>query len=142
LQIFFEKLGIDAEVEVSFKEEENVIFVALKSSEAPLLTGEKGETLFHIQRLLNAIFKKKIGATGIYVDFDVNEYKKKKIKYLNELAQKAADDVALTKQEKILSPMFAYERRVVHLAISKREDVISESVGEEPKRQIIIKPKT
>jgi spoIIIJ-associated protein len=36
--------------------------------------------------------------------------------------------------------MSAYERKIVHLQIAERKDVVSESVGQEPERKIIIKP--
>ena len=59
---------------------------------------------------------------------------------MKDLAKELADEVALTKKEKVLSPMPSYERRIIHLEISKREDVKTESIGEEPERRIVIKP--
>ena len=75
-----------------------------------------------------------------FFDIDINDYKEKKFEYLREMAQESANDVALTKKEKELEPMPAYERRIIHLELSKRTDVKAESLGEEPERRIIIKP--
>jgi len=36
--------------------------------------------------------------------------------------------------------MSSYERRIIHLALSERDDVKTESIGEEPKRRVVIKP--
>jgi len=71
---------------------------------------------------------------------DINDYKKKKVEYLREMARDAANEVSLSKKEKNLVSMPAYERRVIHLELADREDVITESVGEEPERSVIIKP--
>ena len=40
-----------------------------------------------------------------------------------------------------MDPMNSYQRRIVHNAISNFKDVYTESVGEEPNRCIVIKPK-
>jgi spoIIIJ-associated protein len=92
-----------------------------------------------IQHLLNAIFKKEIGEE-FFLDLDIEGYKEKKVKYLKELARSVADEVALTKKERILEPMPAYERRIIHLELASRPDVTTESIGKEPKRRVVIKP--
>ncbi len=66
--------------------------------------------------------------------------KRKKYEYLRELAKSVADEVALTKKEKQLAPMPAHERRIIHLELVGRTDIISESIGQEPERKIVIKP--
>lgn len=135
---FFEKTGIDLSLEF-LPPKEKTIFINLKAKEPKILIGEKGETLSDIQHLLKAILKKKI-KKEFYIDLDVNDYKKRKIKYLKELAKSLADEVALTKKEKILPPMPAYERRVIHLELASRKDVTTESIGKEPERKVVIKP--
>ena len=59
---------------------------------------------------------------------------------MRETANSVADEVALTKKEKELAPMPAYERRVIHLELADRKDVTTESIGEEPKRRVVIRP--
>ena len=83
--------------------------------------------------------RKKIGS-DIYFDLDINSYKKKKISYLEELAKTIADEVVLTRQEKELLPMSAQDRRIIHLSLNQRTDVVSESKGQEPNRYVLIKP--
>ncbi|GAH78291.1 unnamed protein product [marine sediment metagenome] len=36
--------------------------------------------------------------------------------------------------------MPAYERRIIHLELAERDDVTTESIGEEPERRVIIRP--
>lgn len=137
IEEFFLRLGFEVEVEILKRE--NLFRVNVQAKEFQALIGEKGKTLFEIQHLLNTILKKKIGKE-IFIDLDVAGYKERKIKYLKELARSVADEVALTKKEKILEPMPAYERRVIHLELASRPDVTTESIGKEPKRRVVIKP--
>jgi len=88
---------------------------------------------------LKVILRKKI-KDQFYIDLDINDYKKKKIEYLKEMARSLADEVALLKKEKFLPPMSSYERRIIHLEIAERKDVTSQSFGEEPERKVVIKP--
>jgi spoIIIJ-associated protein len=117
-----------------------VVNISLILNEPQILIGEKGQTLFEIQRLLKIILNKKIQKI-FYVNLDINEYKNKKTEYLKEIAKDLANEVAITKQEKVLVPMSSYERRVVHAELSKRSDVITESAGQGIERHIIIKSK-
>jgi len=135
---FFGRAGFDAIIDsISLKDE--TLYISLKTSDFSLLIGESGETLFEIQHLLKIILSKKLNKK-IYVDLDINDYKKKRIKYLKELAHSLANEVALTKKAKILPPMSAYERRIIHLELATRNDVRTESIGEEPERKVVIKP--
>jgi spoIIIJ-associated protein len=134
---FFSRLGIDFELKIS--KVDNTFKIDLQTKEFQDLIGEKGKTLNEIQHLLSAILKKKI-REEFFIDLDIGGYKERKIKYLKELAKSVADEVALTKKEKILEPMPAYERRIIHLELASRSDVTTESIGKEPKRRVVIKP--
>jgi spoIIIJ-associated protein len=134
---FFSKMGFEVETEIS--RIDKTFKVNVKTKDYQELIGEKGKTLLEIQHLLNAIFKKEMGEE-FFLDLDIEGYKEKKIKYLKELARSVADEVALTKKERILEPMPAYERRIIHLELASRSDVTTESIGKEPKRRVVIKP--
>ena len=135
---FFRKMTIDIEFE-SIQQKDETLLIDIRVGEPQVLIGEKGQTLFDIQHLLSAILKRQI-AEKFFLDFDINDYKKKKIDYLKELARSMADEVVLAKKEKILPAMTAYERRVIHMELANRGNVMTESVGEEPERRLIIKP--
>lgn len=137
---FFSKTTFESEIEV-LPEEDQTVPINLKIEEPQILIGEGGQTLNEIQHLLKAILRKKIASEEMfYINLDINNYKKKKTEYLKETARLAADDVSLSKKEKTLAPMPAYERRIIHLELANRSDVVSESIGEEPERMVIIKP--
>ena len=135
---FFRKMSFDVGVEL-LPPQENTVSINLKSEDPQILIGEGGQTLFDIQRLLTLILRKEIEEI-FFLDLDINGYKKKKNEYLRELARSTADEVSLSKKEKALVPMPAYERRVIHIELAERKDVTTESTGEEPERRIIIKP--
>lgn len=113
--------------------------ISIRLAEPQILIGEKGQTLFETQRILRMILNKKLQAI-FYLNLDINEYKKKKTEYLKELAKDLANEVSLTKEERVLLPMPAYERRIIHAELSGRTDIATESRGEGQNRRIVIKP--
>lgn len=143
---FFQKmtivlLSIEAnKAVVENPEISDVVDLNITLEEPQILIGEKGQTLFEIQRLLRAILTKKIEKI-FYLNLDINGYKQSKIEYLKKTAKEMADEVSLTKEEKELFPMPAYERRVIHAELSQRADITTESQGEGVDRHIVIKPR-
>ena len=138
---FFEQTGLGLEVEIK-NQEDSTVLINLKAEEPQFLIGERGQTLSEIQRLLRSVLRRKAENPGsFYVDLDVNDYKKKKAEYLKEEARDIADEVAITKKEKELPPMSPYERRVVHMELASRTDILTESIGEEPSRRVRISPR-
>jgi spoIIIJ-associated protein len=135
---FFRKMGIKVEIEI-LPQKDLTLPINLKTDDFEILIGENGRTLFEIQHILTAILKRKINEE-FFIDLDVEGYKKKRITYLKELARSVADEVSLTKKERVLEPMSAFERRIIHLELASRSDVTTESIGKEPRRRVVIKP--
>ena len=136
---FFEKLGTEASLKTTVQVDGN-IDVAAELKEPQVLIGEGGETLLELQHLLRLMVRKRI-EEPIQMYLDINEYRKSKESYLKTLANSVADEVVLLKKEKELPPMPPRDRRVVHVVIQERGDVVSESRGEEPERKVVIRPK-
>jgi len=137
---FFDQMGFPVEVGET-KLDKDVFLVNLESEEPQILIGEQGQTLAEIQHLLRLILRRQI-AEVFYLTLDVNGYKEKKTAYLEDLARTLADEVSLTGKEKELEPMPAQDRRVIHLALSQRPEVETESRGEEPNRRVIVRRRT
>lgn len=139
---FFGKTGLPIEAIEVKSPRDSIIPIDLKMEEPQILIGEGGQTLAETQRLLKIILQKKTISDmplPFYIDLDINDYKKKKTEYLKEMARTCADEVSLTKKEKYLPSMTAYERRVVHVELASRSDIITESAGQEPERMVVIK---
>ncbi|MBU1045594.1 hypothetical protein KJ616_00540 [Patescibacteria group bacterium] len=135
---FFKKTTFEVKVSVEEMSDSSMP-VSIQTEEPQTLIGDNGRTLFEIQSLLNKFLRKKF-KEEFYIDLDINDYKKKKLDYLKDIARSYADDVAFSKQEKELKPMSAYERRIIHMELQERSDVKTESIGTDPYRKIIIKP--
>ena len=72
---------------------------------------------------------------------EINDYKKQKEEKLRKLADKMANNVIKFRKPIRLEPMSAYERLIIHTELASRDDVETESIGEEPRRRVVIKKK-
>ena len=137
IEEFFRQIDFPMEFDVSLKDE--TLLIKAKTEEPRILIGERGKILMQIQHLLRSLLNRKLQRI-FYIDLDINDYKLKKTQYLKEVAKEIADQVALAGKERILFPMPAYERRIIHLELAERSDITTESIGDEPDRRIVIKP--
>jgi len=133
------KISPDAEISVLPPKEDGLVVVDVKTIDAQTLIGANAETLLAVQHLVRVIARKNLG-DSLRVELDVNNYRKKRKEYLKELALNTANEVALVKREVALSPMTAYERRIIHVELSERLDVATESRGAGASRKVVVKP--
>jgi spoIIIJ-associated protein len=74
------------------------------------------------------------------ISFDCQDWRRLRVEELKLMAQVAADRVQETGSPFALSPMNSRERRVVHLALHGRPEVLTESDGQGPERRVVIRP--
>ncbi|MDP1845655.1 MAG: R3H domain-containing nucleic acid-binding protein [Candidatus Moranbacteria bacterium] len=117
---------------------ENLIF-NIETKDSDLLIGQYGANLRSLQHILRAIARKKT-EEKMRFSIDVNDYLKQKIGSLEDLAQNLARQAVVEKRPVVLRPMNAYERRVVHLALSGNNQIRTESIGEGEERKVVIRP--
>jgi spoIIIJ-associated protein len=72
---------------------------------------------------------------------DVEHYRMRRDETLRSLANRQASRVQQNNQEITLDPMPANERRVVHMTLQNSPWVVTNSVGEEPNRCVVIAPR-
>lgn len=113
------------------------IHVNMMSKELGYLIGYRGDTLYALQNVLSAIAGKDI-ENRVRVILDIEGYKAKREKTLEDLAQKVAKTVIRTKKPIKLEPMQAYERKIIHSKLQQNSKIETISVGEEPNRRIIV----
>ncbi len=135
---FFDKTGFDIEVSI-LPLNDKTIPVRINTEDPKVLIGQNGQTLADVQHLLKTMVSHNI-ADQFYIDLDINNYKEKKMTYIRESVREWANDVALTRKEKVLDPMPSFERRVVHMELANRSDIQTESAGQGIDRHIIIRP--
>ena len=104
------------------------------------LIGRKGERLSALQHLVNLMLSRRTGQwTRVLVD--VEDYRGRRERQLEDLATRAAGRVVETGKMLQLEPMPALERRWIHLALRNNPDVSTQSIGEEPNRRVVVLPR-
>ena len=139
---FFERMGLDVEIEMNYLKEENDIVEinVFKIEDAKMFIGKQGLILGNLQLILRKIIKKELDKE-IYLTLDIDNYRKNKINSYKSIANSAAEEVSTTGQQKILPPLSSYARRIIHMELAKRNDVETESVGMGDQRRLVVKPK-
>ena len=135
LENFINELPKDTIYEV--KKDSSGLYIEINGTELGFLIGYRGETLYALQNILSAIANKNI-QNKVRVILDIQGYKAKRVKTLEELAEKVAKTVMRTKKPIKLEPMQAYERKIIHSKLQKNERIDTTSIGEEPYRRIVI----
>ena len=116
---------------------EDKVEVKIDSKDSAHLIGYKGKTIEAIQSVLNSILQKEDKYTKVFVE--VNDYKNKKEEKLKMLARKMEKNAVKYRKNIRLEPMSAYERMIIHTELANSENVVTESIGEEPRRRVVIK---
>ena len=113
------------------------IYVKIDGEDINNLIGYRGSTINAMQTIASAIANKN-STSKIIVIVDVGNYKEKREKTLEELAEKIAQRVIKTKKSVTLDPMIAYERKIIHTKLQDNDKVKTFSKGEEPRRRVVI----
>jgi len=117
------------------------IKVYFDGEELGYMIGNHGRHLDSIQYILQIIMGRKLDQDPNYRVFvDVGGYREEKDSKLEEMARQKADDVRILGEEIELPPMRPSDRRIIHMALSKFEDIETESIGEGRDRRVVIKP--
>lgn len=130
----------ESSISYSVNRSENQIIVNIKGDNVSHLIGYKGKTIESIQSILNSILQKE-DEEYAKVFLEINDYKKQKEEKLRRLANKMAENVIRFRKPIKLEPMSAYERLIIHSELANRDDVETESFGEEPRRRVVIRKK-
>lgn len=144
IKVLTEKLlslaGVSAEVEVISMGENTYQINLSTEDETGLLIGFRGENINAIQTVLGIMLK---GQTGEWYRLVVNvgDYREKQEEKLKELATQSADRAVETKEPQPIYNLNASQRRIVHMFLSERKDITTESEGVEPERYLVIKSK-
>ncbi len=139
-QELFEKMTFkDAVIEVDKQKKSSALIISVQVEEASRLIGQGGSNLKDLQKILRILISKKIPEPPLFL-LDINNYRKEREEFLKGLANELAEQVIKTEKSVMLQPMSSYERRVIHLELAENKDVVTESIGPEPDRRVVIKP--
>lgn len=138
LEAFFsEFFKNEKEIEYKINIIDFEIYIDIQGNTINHLIGYRGETINALQTILMSIANKK-STDKIKIYLDIAGYKEKRIKTLEDLAEKIAKTVIRTKKTVTLEPMTAYERKIIHTKLQNNEEVKTLSKGEEPYRKVVI----
>lgn len=138
-------MGFEAEIVASWQdpdEEDNQPYLLLdiRGDDLGALIGRRGETLASLQYLLRLMVNQRLRQWKNIV-VDVEQYKRRRVNQLTQLAQRMAQQVIDTDRSVTLEPMPANERRIIHLALRDHPQVFTESIGEGERRKVSIMPR-
>ena len=114
--------------------------IELLGENSKSLIGYRGEVLNSLQTILNTIANSEI-KERVRIILNIGNYREKREKSLEELADKIAKTVLRTGKSITLEPMMAYERKIIHNRLQSSDKVKTHSVGEEPYRRVVIEKK-
>ena len=138
-----ELMGYRANVAVSSGDTAKIDVTGADESEREALgalIGRKGERLSALQHLVNLMLSRRMGAwTRVLVD--VEDYRGRRERQLGEIARRAAERVIESGTMLQLEPMPALERRWIHLTLRDDPNVVTQSIGEEPNRRVVLVPR-
>ncbi len=118
----------------------NSVTFNIDSKNNGIIIGREGKTLQAIQILTSQVVNQ-YTKTHLKVLVDINSYKQQHNQKLEYFACKIAKEVTQTKIDAKLDPMNAYNRRLIHQALSDWKHIQTVSEGVDPNRYIIIKYK-
>ena len=136
-----EKMGFSAQVAISDSpEDDGIVCDIATDTDSHFLIGQHGTNLQAVQHLARLMVRKSIPEKIRFI-LDVNSYKQQRNQSIIEQAQIAANEAINQHRTIIMKPMSTYERRIVHMELSKNSKVSTESTGEGEERKIVVKPK-
>jgi len=105
---------------------------------AGALIGSGGEGIGALEEVVRRMTRTQLDETTRVV-LDVNGYRRERAVALREEAREAAEKVKRSGEPYAFTPMSARERRVIHMELASRADLITESNGEGPTRHVVIR---
>jgi spoIIIJ-associated protein len=143
LETLLRGMGLRAHVQVlrdMASEDERAVILNIVGDDLGILIGRRGETLRDLEYLTRLLVAQKTGKPAKLV-VDVEGYRTRRERVLNELAKRMADRVQSNRQPITLEAMPPNERRIVHLALREHPSVTTQSIGEGDHRRVMILPR-
>ena len=141
LENLLTRLGFEATIEETEMETGSLLNVKTEDDPGRLI-GRQGRTLSDLQYLTNRLLIVQ-DKEAPKVTVDVGNYRTENTENLVKTAKEAAEKTRRWGEVVELEPMNAYDRRVVHQALTDVEDVTTESIEVEDttNKVILVRPK-
>lgn len=139
LYSFLKDMGF-SNIDIELKVNNNIPTYTIFSDNDSLLIGKNGRNLQALSYYISQVVKKEILQNYKFI-LDVSDYRRNRDINLEHLAHNIAKEVKNSKIEAQLDSMNSYERRIIHNTLKDNKFVYTESIGEEPNRKVVIKPR-
>lgn len=106
-----------------------------------LLIGPRGQHLVSLHEVTKTMLQRRLpGATRARIRVDVGGYRATRRAALETFVQELIVQVRDSGEERGLEPMNSSDRKVVHDTVNDADGVKTVSIGEEPRRRVVIVP--
>ena len=120
-----------------YEGDDGELILDVSNGDLAVLIGRHGKTLDSLQVIVSTLVNNKIGFHYPVV-VDIEGYKNRRRQKLRALAKSSAARAKSQRGQVSLSPMSAYERRIIHITLVDDDEVMTHSEGEEPNRHVVI----
>ncbi len=124
---------------VSTQTKSDRVRLKVAGGNSALLIGKHGRTLDALQYIVHRIVHKK-QKTKVRVTIDVEGYRDRRKDALTQLALRLGEKVKRSGRPATISPMNAYDRRTIHVALKDHSGVRTQSTGTGSLRKLVIYP--
>lgn len=114
--------------------------IAVEGEGMGLLIGPGGQTLAAVQELARTVVQRHAAGHHGWVVVDVGGYRKLRRESLERFTRDVAAQALESGIPRVLEPMPASDRKVIHDTANAIEGVSTSSEGEEPRRRVVIIP--
>jgi spoIIIJ-associated protein len=139
LQAVMGGLDVEGSVEIESGEDGEVVARVVTDEEQPMIGRDSG-TINALQYIATQIMHRTGGRERHRVVVDVNDYRARRVRALEALARRAAEEAVSYEEEIELDAMNPAERRIIHMVLKDEAGVVTRSEGEEPRRRVIVEP--
>lgn len=131
--------GLGVQATVRLIEEVDVLKAEVTGEDLGVFIGRRGQTIDAIEYLASlALYPHPDSRKR--VEIDAEGYKQRRKDNIERVAMRKALEAARRGRPVELEAMTPAERKIVHLALKDRRDVVTESRGREPNRAVVILP--
>ncbi|QOS81965.1 protein jag [Paenibacillus sp. JNUCC31] len=131
-------MGLDVEVHIKKQRDGHIFNIA--GEDLGMIIGRRGQTLDALQYLTN-IVANRYSESFVRIVLDAENFRQRRRKTLEELAERLAGQAIRTGKEVVLEPMPPLERKVIHAKLQNNPQIKTYSKGEEPNRRVVITTK-
>ena len=126
-----------ADAKVTAEETSQAITFNIESDKAGLIIGKHGKIINALQTLAQTVYQQNERKRASVI-VNVGDYRERREKILENIADRTAERVLRTKQPVFLEPLPAFERKQIHARLSKNDRLSTHSEGKEPHRYLVV----